>query len=279
MLETTADEVVNTFMVTPLAAKLFHRWRNNPDQRHVTDFVMNHRTRVLYTIRPEDVRRAAKQTVHALARIRSDDIAQVKPIRDWRPDFAFTHVLHYALEATEALPTYQGFRKFCENDDRARAMLWTPSRQIIETVAAAGKDDDSRTALRIAAHDALRWRVGNAYYSFLREVYTIAVLRAEGHAVQAHPLADAVFRADAWIGRTVLSLYIGNAAFRNKGQGRKIPVSSILAGADPAFICRDLRLNVQHSFGDVHLPAEEQIRRLGWSVIRVPGLGQPDPPA
>lgn len=43
------------------------------------------------------------------------------------------------------------------------------------------------------AHGAMRWRIGNFYYSFLREQYVHAVFRECGVHLRQHPLADALF--------------------------------------------------------------------------------------
>ena len=80
--------------------------------------------------------------------------------------------------------------------------------------------------------------------------------------MRAHPLADALFRADAWAGRTVLSLYVRNGQFRDGSRGRKPRINDILSGARPPFLFTDLRLSTQHRFGCVHLPAPDQIRAL-----------------
>ena len=109
---------------------------------------------------------------------------------------------------------------------------------------------------------AIRWRIGLAYYSFVRETYTIAALRSGGLDVRAHPLADALFRVDAWTGRTVLALYIRNPRFRDGPRGRKPRTADILANSHPPFRYEELLLPVRHQFGCVHLPAADQIRAM-----------------
>ena len=266
--ETTANEVIETFKITPEAVFEFDKWRNNATQRHVTDFVLGHTTRALYRLQPDHVRAVAKNSEHALGKIRKEVAQSVRPMVNWRPDFAFTHVLHYALETTGSLLTYQDFRDFCLNDTFATAMLVEPARAKVKSVERRGFDEP-------AVWDSFVWRIGLAYYSFLREMYTVAVLRADGRDVRAHPLADAVFRTDAWIGRTIVSLFIGNSEFRDGDGGRKKKPEEILGGADPAFRFRELRLGTQHVYGRVHMPAEQQIRRLGWAITRDPSLNGP----
>ncbi len=91
-------------------------------------------------------------------------------------------------------------------------------------------------------------------------------------------MADALFRVDAWAGRTVLSLYIRNARFRDGRSGRKPRTVDILSGARPPFRYQELRLDTQHTFGCVHLPAADQItavaRRITASDGRVGLVGR-----
>ena len=177
---------------------------------------------------------------------------RVVPIRDWHPDFAFTHVLHFVTEALGHLPTYQGFRDFTRNDPIGRAMLYSPAEDAIAAATAAGYS-------RPDAAEAMRWRIGNAYYSFVREVHVLAYLRHHGIDVRVHPLADALFRADAWTGDTVVSLYVGNEKFRQGTQGRKPPAHSVLSDALPPFDFLSLELPTVRRFGVVHLAAEERL--------------------
>ncbi len=74
----------------------------------------------------------------------------------------------------------------------------------------------------------MRWRIGNYYYSFLREIHLLSILRETGLDLLFHPLADALFRVDAWLGDLVLSLYVGNARYRTvTGTGRKLAAREI----------------------------------------------------
>ena len=179
----------------------------------------------------------------------------VQPVVDWRPDFAFTHVMHLALEKLERLPTFQEFTRFCGSDPVGRTALGDPARQIREHASRLGYAPAHAT-------QAVRWRIGIAYYSFARELYTIAVLRTEGLDVRAHPLADALFRVDAWVDRTILCLYNRNVRFRDGRRGRKPRAADILAGARPPFRYAELRLATSHVFGCVHLPEAGQIRAV-----------------
>jgi hypothetical protein len=254
-MHTTADEVVVTFAVTPRARELLRRWRTDPARPQVPRVVMAHTTRVLYALDPAGIEAVCAASEHPLGDIRKQTAMAVGPIVDWRPDFAFTHVMHLAMERLEVLPSFGEFTGFCANDPVGRAALGDPARRIRQLAVDQGFPAQQ-------AAQAVRWRIGLAYYSFVREVYTIAVLRAAGLDVRAHPLADALFRADAWTGRTVLSIYIQNPRFRDGPRGRKPRSGQILAGARPPFRHEELRLATRHEYGCVHLPDPAEIRAV-----------------
>jgi hypothetical protein len=254
-MQTTSAEVIATFAVTPRARELLRRWQADKERRQVPHVVMRHVTRALYRLEPSHIEAACAASEHPLGNIRKDAAMAVQPVVDWRPDFAFTHVMHLALEKLGRLPTFQEFTRFCASDPAGRAALGDPARQIRAHACQLGYAPAH-------AAQAVRWRIGIAYYSFARELYTIAVLRAEGLDVRAHPLADALFRVDAWVDQTILCLYIRNARFRDGGRGRKPRAADILAGARPPFRYEELSLTTSHVFGCVHLPGADQIRAV-----------------
>jgi hypothetical protein len=272
VVDTTSNEVIETFAVTARARALLRQWREDPARPQVARTVLGHTTRVLYQLEPSQIEAACTRSEHPLGDIRKDVATAVQPVVDWRPDFAFTHVMHLALEALGSVPTFQDLVGFCKDDPAGRAALGDPARQIREDLSRQGYQPER-------VRQAVRWRIGVAYYSFVREVYTIAVLRAAGLDVRAHPLADALFRVDAWAGRTVLSLYIRNPRFREDTRGRKPRTANILAGARPPFRYEELQLAPQHKFGCVHLPGADDImavaRRIKASGNRQPASRSP----
>ncbi len=248
-----------TFAVTPQARALLARWRSDPARPQVPQVVLRHTTKVLYELTPAAVEATCTASEHPLGEIRKQVAMAVAPVVDWRPDFAFTHVMHLAMERLGAMPTFGDFTRFCAGDPAGRAALGDPARQIRERACQLGFEPGQ-------AAQAVRWRIGLAYYSFAREAYTIAVLRSAGLDVRAHPLADALFRADAWTCRTVLSIYIRNPRFRDGSLGRKPSSSRILAGARPPFRIEELRLATRHEFGSVHLPDPAEIRSVALRI-------------
>jgi hypothetical protein len=260
-MNTTSNEVIDTFAVTARAQVLLKQWREDPARPHVVRTVLGHTTHAVYQLEPSQIEAVCTASEHPLGAIRKDVATAVHPVVDWRPDFAFTHVMHLALETLGNVPTFQDLLVFCKDDPVGRAALGDPARQIRADISRRGYPPQQ-------VRQAVRWRIGVAYYSFVREVYTIAVLRATGLDVRAHPLADSLFRVDAWVGRTVLSLYIRNARFRDGGRGRKPRTTDILAGARPPFRYEELHLAPQHKFGCVHLPGADDIAAVARRIER-----------
>jgi hypothetical protein len=267
-MHTTADEVVATFAVTPKARELLRRWQTDPARPHVPRVVLAHTTRVLYTLDPAGIEAVCAASEHPLGDIRKQAAMAVGPVVDWRPDFAFTHVMHLAMERLGNLPSFGEFTAFCSGDPLGRFALGDPARRVRELAGRQGFAPGQ-------AAQAVRWRIGLAYYSFAREAYILAVLRGAGLDVRAHPLADALFRADAWTGRTVLSIYVSNPRFRDGPRGRKPRSGQILAGAQPPFHHEELRLAPRHEYGCVHLPDPTEIRAVAARLTPRPSLSRP----
>jgi hypothetical protein len=253
--ETTAAEVIATFAVTPEARTRLQGWRTGPGRQDVAGPILGHTTRQLYRLDQPGIEAAARDSGNPLAGIRDEDAIGVRRVQNWQPDFAFTHVMHFALEEMGEVPTFPAFIRYCWTNRRGCETLGDPARAV---TAAARADGFSQ----VRARQAVRWRIGRAYYSFLREIYVITVLRSAGLDVRTHPLADALFEADAWIGRTVLSFYVRNGQVRDGSRSRKRRINDILSGAEPPFLFADLRLSTQHRFGHVQLPAPAEIRAL-----------------
>jgi hypothetical protein len=249
---TTYRETVQHFAKrSRRAAEYLERWRAQTDKATaVVPYVEQATTAAAYRLRPSDVEAACACTVHALGDIKKKDALSVRSIVDWHPSFAFQHVLHYCLEASGAAPTYQAFRDFCRTDPQARSMLADPSIRAVERAMASG-------FTRQLAQAAMQWRVGNAYLSFMRELYVLAVLRDAGVDARYHVLADVLFRVDFWVSDLCLSVFVGNPMFLAGSSGRKIPAPDLLA--DAPFQFAHLELPTRHEYGRVHLPDPDEI--------------------
>lgn len=253
MEATSAEDVLRQFCTSSGTRHVYDTWREDPRRNEVVPAVMHHSARTVYELTMEDVQDVCRETEHALGQVRRADGEAVSSIVNWHPDFAFTHMFHICMELGGHLPTYQQFRSFAKEDELGQKMLGTPAMQKVREVVEEGVPES-------LARAAMRWRVGNAYYSFLRETYTVVSLRELGVDVRVHPLADALFRVDAWAGRKVLSLRVGNKKFREGDhEGRKIPAERWLADVTPAMEFELIELNPATEFGRVHVPSRDHL--------------------
>lgn len=230
----------------PVAQRTLAAWRGDPTKREVVSHVEAAQTAALYRLGTDDVLACAAATHHPLGEIKREVRDRVPVVRDWHPAFSFQHVLHHALETCGRLLTYQEFREFCRDDHKARRMLVDPARAVVARAVAGG------SSVRDAG-DALRWRIGLVYYSFLREAFVMAVLREEGMDARSHVLADCLFRVDFWVGETCFELFIQNAFFKRGDAGRKKGPTYYIGSSARLRYAR-LELPTQHRFGELHLP-------------------------
>lgn len=225
---TTALDVRRLFNVTQETRFHFNGWYSK--RKHVVEHVMAHEAVAIHRVTVDDVEAACRSAP-------PPGPADVPEIREWRPDFAFTHVAHHVVEALGRLPGWPEFREFCEADDTARAMLWTPAREVIAEVGSAGRA-------------ALRNRVITDFLAFLRDVHVLAVLRGHGLDVRVHPLADTVFKVDAWVERLILN-----------PRGGRQRSEELLVHAMPPFFFADLGITEHTHVGPVALPVRSQLDR------------------
>lgn len=256
MKETTAGDVLNLFCASAGTRKQFEAWKADRRREEVAPAVLAHRTRVLYRLTESDVQNVCRSTEHALGEVKRAVGESVGQIVDWHPDFAFTHTFHICVERLGAVPTYQQFREFALHDTDGQKMLGDPSKEVISRLVDRGCPEERARA-------AMRWRIGNAYYGFLREVYTLVQLRLRGIDLSVHPLADALFRVDGWTGRCALSLRVGNTRFRRGANaGRKIQPEALLADLRPPLHFATIELAAATRFGQVHIPTAERLDQV-----------------
>ncbi|WP_326950955.1 hypothetical protein OG439_20425 [Amycolatopsis sp. NBC_01307] len=253
---TTAEEVAATFQVTSATRSKYDSWRADKSRAQVVELVSNHTTVELYRLTLDDVRRICGSTSHALADASREDAERVPKARDWYPRFAFTHLMHHYLEQQKELPTWQKISRFFFRSDEGVDLIGRETRELVARIVQDGATEQ-------LADRALQWRFGNAYYSFLREVFTVVTLRSRGFDVRVHPLADALFRVDGWMDDTIISLWVANEDFRrDKGlepAGRKERACDLLADAPVPFRYLNIELDKAFKWGQVHLPSDGKL--------------------
>jgi hypothetical protein len=191
----TALEVRRRFNVTEASRYHFNGWYST--RKRVVQHVLAQDAEVVHRITPGEAERVF--LADSLSSAIEAKAERVLEIDDWRPEFAFTYTFHYAVEQLERLPRWPDFRRFCARDEQAALMLWEPALAKIDEVVRRGVD-------KSVARAAMSLRVGRAYAKWVREIFTVAYFRERGMDVRVHPLADAVFQVDAWVGAFVLDL-------------------------------------------------------------------------
>jgi hypothetical protein len=215
-----------------------------------------HRTKVLYRLTADDVDGVVRRTDHALGKIAWSTVEPIKNLINWNPDFAFTHMFAHMVERLGEIPTWQRFFDFVMSDDLGRS-IGDQARAAVDAEVAHGVE-------RKTAQNAAQWRMGNAYYGLLREAYVIIHLRARGLDVRCHPLADALFHADTWCGRAIVSIRVANENLSSGENGRKTRPEQLLADAEPSFRFVTLEMGPATGAqrGKPHLPDRHKIPHL-----------------
>lgn len=257
---TTYANVVDRFGRSRRAAAELSRWRALPGKEPVVGFAEQMQTVAAYQVSPEQVEFACEATRHALEgpegrRLRRSVGESIAEVANWYPNFPIVHSLYWAVEHLQRPPLWDEFIALWREKEPARTMLGVPAARAVTAAEQAGRS-------RADAEEAMWWRLGNAYYSLLRELYVLAVLRDSGRPVEYHVLADALFRVDFWLGDTVISLYVANERYRDaRGAGRKLTAGSLLSDFTGFRFVEMPRLT-RREYGTVHLPARGEIERF-----------------
>jgi len=258
--ETTYTDTVEHFARSPRAAASLARWRALPGKKPVVAFAEQLVSREIYALTPEDVEQVCRETRHALEwpdgrglRRRVGDA--VREIADWYPNFPLVHSFYFATESLGRPPVWDEVIAMWRGESPLKRMLGLPARRVVHRAISGGHSVAD-------AEEAMWWRLGNAYYSTLRELYVLAVLRETGLPVQYHVIADALFRVDFWVEDTIISLFVANAQCRDgRGAGRKQLPAEILGDRDDFRFVEMPRLT-RYEYGTVHLPARAEIERF-----------------
>ena len=261
--QTSCASVVSHFTRSRRAARLLAEWRAKPGKDEVWASAQAITSRAIYAITPRDVEDACAETRHALswptdrggAGLRRSVADAVGPVADWHPKFPIVHSLYLATEQLGRPPLWDELIAMWRGNGPLRHMVGLPARRAVSAAIADGYSPAD-------AEEAMWWRLGNAYYSLLRELYVLAVLRDAGVPAEYHVLADALFRVDLWAGETVISLFVENERYKDaSGAGRKLLPRSILSD-HPGFRFVDMPRLTRREYGTVHLPAPGEIKRF-----------------
>ncbi len=227
----------------PGAENTFSRWENREDliKAGVVDFVKSFEHERLFAITRAEFDKVVKETQHPLGRIDPKverDLKGIRMVEDASTPWSFMQLFHDYVERC-GLPTWQQFHEWLTGP--RRDALWGPYE---EQSGLRGADPEKSSLIRTG----MAWRLGNAYYSALREVDILISFGDADFPVLYHLLPDALFAVDLWRYNRFVSVYIPNAQFKNiDGTGRKVRPQKIYS--KPDFYCRDFPIQKQSVHG------------------------------
>lgn len=245
----------------PKAQEIHQQWLARPGYEQVHAFVTSIEHRVLYGLRVEEVERACMTSEHSLGDIRKRELTAhhlYPEIRDFDTPFAFIHLYHGMLEDLGRVPLWQEVLPYLIDEVPGRFV--GPLREKLRY------DTRDRSEQRIIDL-GMQWRLGIAYYSFLRELdLFVRLRRTHGVDVRYHLFADAALRTDLWCGETLLSLFISNSTFRSEFGGRKKTVEDIFCDAAKPLRFLEKNLQPRCQRGVVWLVEPEEIAELAQQI-------------
>lgn len=232
------------------AKNAYEQWKTRPGYSAVVEFVESFTHERLFGIAPDQVRRVCDETEHALGEVQKE--RQIREINDFTCPFALQHLFHRFIERTGEIPTWQRFWRWMTHQARPH---WLDEIKPLRNQLMARNYSEQRIS------EAIRWRLGNFYYSALREVDLLVALQARGVKVKYHLLADVLLRVDCWTGRTLVRTYVPNIEYRAAAEGRKIPAVQFFSPNDTPFNIVDFPVE-REGFGRVWLVSERSIAKL-----------------
>lgn len=222
--------------------------------------------RYLYEIQPSDVLDLASKMKndrreHALGNARRTD--GHKKIQDLSAPPPLSFAFHVLLEAIRRIPRWTEFLQFLERNPKF-------FHDVFYRFVGFDNTDRRYDIDGVGDMAGLRYRLGNAYYSFLKEIYTLSTLRHVYNIdARYHFLIDAVWKTDIYAGDVLLEIYVGNLRFKKQnsgssGSGRKILCRDI----NPHATVLELESEVRKDFGSCWLATDDGLRSIAMDTIR-----------
>ncbi|MFZ1125722.1 MAG: hypothetical protein WAN59_11350 [Candidatus Baltobacteraceae bacterium] len=246
----------------PAARKVYDRWESRKDLRDagVINFVKAFKHERLFAITRHEFDDVVKNTTHPLKQItpkNERDLKAIRLVENADVPWSFMQLFHGYVER-DGLPTWQTFRMWIMGE--GAPLLWAPYK---EQLGFREADHATKQLIR----DGTAWRLGNAYYSALREIDIIVSLGDAGLPVSYHLLADALFSVDFWRGNRFVSVYIENPQFKSlEGGGRKSRPEDIYR--QPQFYCNDFEIQKQQVHGKYWPVAASTVAQIAAFLVR-----------
>ncbi|MHB8462586.1 MAG: hypothetical protein ACYDA1_08070 [Vulcanimicrobiaceae bacterium] len=224
--------------------KKFSEWEARPDlcAAGVVSFVKSFCHEYLFEISREQFDEVSKLTAHPLGNVSPDVVADKEAIalvEDLDTPWSFMQLFHDYVETHRRLPTWQAFRSWLCGEAKER--LWQPYQEMLDWKSLSS--DQRKVVGR-----GIAWRLGNAYYSALREVDILISLRDADVQLSYHILADALYAVDFWSAAHLISVYIPNARYKDDGHGGRKARPDVIF-RDSAFDYDDFAIRKQRVHG------------------------------
>jgi len=238
----------------------FRRWdrlRTGGQWEDVKEFLKSFRHDALHSIELADIEevvghRGRHPTTHALKGLTAAAHREFLDVSDFSPPFAIEYLLHDCLERLGRVPRWNDVVFYLFNIERDRYIV--PFMNKYHLISGTPE-----TKLGSPYFATLQWRTGNAYYSFLREIHLLTMLRQTyGLDVRYHVLADVEFKADLIAGDTLVALYLPNKKYRDDRIGRKLKISD----ANPNRKTIEVRIETHGGYGAPWMTSPASIRSL-----------------
>lgn len=247
-------------------AKWEGRVAKHPMYADIIPFVKGFTHRVLPRLTVAEVERitshpdASIRTEHALSNIRQRECP--KEVDDFDTPWTYNYMLHDFLERQGRLFRWGEFWSWFKGEAADR--YFVPYKEAFGW-------DKANAAGRVALERALQWRVGRAYYSFLREIDLLTRLREiHGLNVRYHLLADVNFRVDLWVEGTLVLLYLRNSTYRDEFGGRKQKVADLIDLSRFRYL--EIGINAPTAFGKPSLVDQASVEAVA-AAIKAQGNG------
>lgn len=192
------------------------RRKSWPEHEQVEADYRNMKHNVLFSLTLEEIEDVIERTEHPLGGL-SYECAKYKDIHNFNPPYMIMYGLHKLLEEMGRLPTWTEAVDYWFNENPS--ILWHPFRRKMGIECETFEEFQTFWEC-----DPLVWRLGLAYYSWIREVHFLTVVRRKHNIdLRYHILADSDFKADFVSGNAVIELYVKNPDYKSgRKSGRKV---------------------------------------------------------
>jgi len=221
------------------------------------------RHKALFRLAVDEVMSVVHGTRHSLGNLKKE-CATIGGIHNFSPPVPMMYGLHLLLEQKGAVPDWDEALDFWFH--QRPELFWKPLGKIH---GMEGLTYDQ--ALCRWETDAVLWRLGTTYYSWLREIHFLAVMREKyGLDLRYHFLADSEFKADFVADKLLIELYIKNDFYKDgPGKGRKETCKKL---NPPPFKVIDIPMESEMVAGKVWLVKPDFMRQ---TACKLEELGCP----